>query len=153
MTSMRIVALSALAALLALASPATGANAGVELTEPQYIAKADALCRAADEKVTKLGPLFPASRAAAVGGKVLAIDRSTLAALRALTPPTSKRAAVARVLRLADIAINTGVAGAVAAAKSGQTKAFYAAAKRAQMLIDKAHAAARSFGLSACASW
>jgi hypothetical protein len=132
---------------------ATTASAGTQLTKPQYIAKADALCAAAGAKVSKLGPLVPASRSVAVGGKVLSIDRAALAALRGLTPPVSERTAVARLLKLADAAINTGIAGVVSAAKSGSAPVFATAVRRAQTLVDRAHAAARSFGLRACASW
>ena len=148
----RNIALVAVTAVAALAAT-TGANAVGQLTKPRYIAKADALCAAADAKVTKLGPMVPASRAVAVGTKVLAIDRGALAALRALTPPASQQAAVAKLMTLATAAINTGIAGVVTAARSGSASGFSAAVKRAQLLINKAHAAARAFGLSACASW
>jgi hypothetical protein len=151
MISLRVVGLLGVAVVVALGATTAGASA--QVTKPQYIAKADALCAAADAKVSKLGALVPAPRAVAIGGKILTIDRAALAALRALTPPASERAAVARLLRLADVAINTGIAGVVSAARSGSAPAFAAAVRRAQMLVDRAHAAARSFGLYACASW
>ena len=153
MISLRVVGLLGVAVVVALAATTAGASASTQLTKPQYIAKADALCAAADAKVSKLGPLVPASRSVAVGGKVLAIDRAALAALRGLTPPASERVAVAKLLKLADAAINTGIAGVVSAAKSGSASAFASAVRRAQMLTDRAHAAARSFGLYECASW
>jgi hypothetical protein len=153
MISLRVVGLLAVAVVVAPGATTAGASASAQVTKAQYIAKADALCAAADEKVSKLGPLVPASRSVAVGGKVLAIDRAALAAIRGLTPPASERVAVAKLLKLADAAINTGIAGVVSAAKSGSAPAFAAAVRRAQMLVDTAHAAARSFGLHACASW
>jgi hypothetical protein len=153
MISLRVVGLLAVAVVVALGATTAGASASAHVTKPQYIAKADALCAAADAKVSKLGALVPASRVVSVGGKVLTIDRAALAALRGLTPPASERAAVARLLKLADVAINTGIAGVVSAAKSGSAPAFATAVRRAQMLVDRAHAAARTFGLYACASW
>jgi hypothetical protein len=153
MNSLRVVGLLGAAVVVALAATTASASASTQLTKPRYIAQADAICTAADAKVSKLGPLVPASRSVAVGGKVLAIDRAALAALRRLSPPASERVAVAKLLVLADAAINTGVAGVVSAAKSGSASAFASAVRRAQMLADRAHAAARSFGLHECASW
>jgi hypothetical protein len=153
MISLRVVGLLGVAVVVALAGTTAGASATTQVTKPQYIAKADALCAAADAKVSKLGPLVPAPRSVAVGGKVLAIDRAALAALRGLTPPASERVAVAKLLKLAAAAINTGIAGVVSAAKSGSAAAFASSVRRAQMLTDRAHAAARSFGLHECASW
>jgi hypothetical protein len=152
MSSLRVVGLLGVAVMVALAAT-TAASASAQLTKPRYIAKADAICTAADAKVSKLGALVPASRSVAVGGKVVAIDRAALAALRGLTPPASERVAVAKLLELADAAINTGIARVVSAAKSGSASAFASAVRRAQMLVDRAHAAARSFGLYECASW
>lgn len=137
----------------ALGVTATAASGGTQLSKPQYIAKADAICGSAIIKIRKLGRLYPASRAAAIGAKVLAIDRRTLGTLRALTPPASEAAAIRRLLGLADKAINKGIAGVVAAARTGNNSAYTAAARRANALINTAHAAARRYGFSACARW
>jgi len=98
-------------------------------------------------------PMSPASRAAAVGAKVLAVDRRALGALRALTPPAGEAATIRGLLGLADKAINTGIARVVAAARTGNNSAYMAAARRANALINTAHAAARRYGFSACARW
>lgn len=141
------------AVVVAVASAAaTTAGASAQLTKPQYIAKGDAICTTAIVRLGRLGRLYPAARAAANGDKWLAIDRRTLAALRALTPPADDRAAVSRMLGLANVAINQGIVGVVAAARSGNA-AYMAAARRAQSLIDTAHAAARAYGFSSCARW
>jgi len=58
-----------------------------------------------------------------------------------------------QALGLADKAINTGIARVVAAARTGNNSAYMAAARRANALINTAHAAARRYGFSACARW
>src|SRR5918996_118406 len=104
--------LAAIAALVVLVAAASG-EAGTNLTKQQWKKQADALCAAAIAKNHKHNPLYPAAKAAAVGG----------------------------------------LARAIAAAKSGNEQAFMTAARRADTLVDKAHAAARGYGLRACARW
>jgi hypothetical protein len=132
---------------------ASTASAGAQISKRQYIGKADAICGSAIVKIRKLGRLYPASQAAAVGGKVLAVDRRALGALRALTPPAGETATIKRLLGLADKSINKGIARVVAAARTGNNSAYKAAARRATTLINTAHAAARRYGFSACSRW
>jgi len=143
----------ALGLVAAIGAAASTASAGAQISKPQYIAKADAICGSAIAKIGKLGRLYPASRAAAVGAKLLAVDRRALGALRALTPPAGEAATIRGLLGLADKAINTGIARVVAAARTGNNSAYMAAARRANALINTAHAAARRYGFSACARW
>jgi hypothetical protein len=151
--SQRLSRIAVALGLIAVIGAAGGiANAAVQISKPQYIAKADAICGSAIVKVSKLGRLYPASRAAAVGAKVLDVDRRALAALRALTPPAGQAATIKGLLGLADKAINKGIAGVVTAARGSNT-AYTAAARRANALINTAHAAARKYGFSACARW
>jgi hypothetical protein len=142
----------ALGLVAAISAAAGTARAGAQISKPQYIAKADAICSSAIVKVSKLGRMYPASRAVAVGAKVLSVDRRTLAALRALTPPAGEEARIRVLLGLADKAINKGIAGVVAAAHNGNS-AYMAAARRANAMINTAHAAARKYGFLACARW
>ena len=128
------------------------ASAHSSLTKPQYIARGDAICGAAAAQVAKLGTLNR-PLLAKYGYKWLAIDRNALSALRGLAPPAADRATAARLLALADAAINKGVAGVVAAAKSGTNAQFFAAEERASVLINTAHAGARAYGFRACATW
>ena len=143
--------LAAIAALVVLVAAASG-EAGTNLTKQQWKKQADALCAAAIAKNHKHNPLYPAAKAAAVGDQVVAVSRRTMRSIRALQPPAAERAAVARLLALGDAAVG-GLARAIAAAKSGNEQAFMTAARRADTLVDKAHAAARGYGLRACARW
>lgn len=143
----------ALGLIAAIGGAATTAKASVQISKPQYIAKADAICGSAIVKISKLGRLYPASRAAAVGAKILDVDRRALAALRALTPPAGQTTTIKGLLGLTDKAINKGIAGVVAAARTGNNSAYMAAARRATALINTAHAAARRYGFSTCARW
>ncbi len=144
----------ALGLALAAAAIASGtATASSQLTKQQYIGKADAICSSASAQVRKLGRANSRSKVASIGGKWLAIDRRALAAVRQLAPPSSDRATIANAIHLADIAINKGIAGVIEAAKSGNGASYNAAARRASALINKAHAAARAYGFSACARW
>ena len=111
------------------------------------------LCGTASAQIRKLGPLSGRAAVAAYGNTWLQIDRRTLTALRGLTPPAADRATTSRLLHLADLAINTGIADATEAAKSGSNARFLAAARRAGTLINTAHTAARAYGFSACARW
>jgi hypothetical protein len=152
--SQRLARIAAsLCLIAAIGGAATTANAGAQISKPQFIAKADAICGSAIVKISKLGRLYPASRAASVGAKILAVDRRTLAALRALTPPAGEAAKIKGLLGLTDKAINTGIAGVVTAARSGSNDAYLAAARRATALINTAHKAARRYGFSTCARW
>jgi hypothetical protein len=143
----------ALCLVAATGAVAGTANATVQISKRQYVVKADAICGSAIVKVSKLGRLYPASRAATVGAKVLLVDRHALAALRALTPPAGQAVTIRALLGLADKAINKGIAGVVTAARTGSNSAYVAAARRATVLINAAHAAARRYGFSACARW
>ena len=150
-TGGRVLVASLALATLAAAASASG-EAAPSLTKQQWKKQADALCAAAITQNHKYNPLYPAAKAAALGDKVVAVSRRTMRSLHALQPPTAEKASVGRLLALGDAAVN-GVARAVASAKSGNEQAFVTAARRAQALIDKAHAAARAYGLQACARW
>ncbi|MBA3366268.1 MAG: hypothetical protein H0U03_10880 [Actinobacteria bacterium] len=150
------VPLAGLLAAAGLASTATatvGAPSVARLSKEAYIKQGDAICQRAIADLRKLGRLYPARKAAAVGSRYLAIDRRTLAALRSLSAPPADRDRIRKLLALADTAINKGIVGVVAAARSGNKARYTAAVKKAQAMIDKAHASARAYGFSACARW
>jgi hypothetical protein len=140
-------------AVVAFGATSLAAGASTQLTKPQYIAKGDAICATAIRQIKQLGPLSGRAGAAAYGSRWLTIDRRTLAGLRRLSAPAADRAKIAALLQLADVAINKGVAPAVSAAKSGSSANYQTAARRAAALINRAHAAARAYGFSACARW
>ena len=151
---MRLIFSITAVATLALAVLAPAGSPAVQLTKRQYIARGDAICHDAIANLDKLGgQLYPASRAARVGDRWLAIDRFTLRRLRALSPPARDRATVKHMLELADIAVNKGIAGVVKSAKTGSKAAYTAAIKRATRMINAAHAAARRYGFSTCSRW
>lgn len=132
---------------------ASTASASPQLTKPQYIAKADALCSSAVAQIRRLSPLYPASRTAAIGDRWLAIDRATLAKLRALSPPAADRATVSHILALASTAINKGLVAVVAAAKARNSTGYATASQRFGAMIKQARAAAARYGASECARW
>lgn len=138
--------------LAALASVST-AGARAQLTKPQFIAKADAICASAHRQIVRLAPLAPAARTAKVGDRWLSIDRRALKALKALPPPAADRARVARLIHLTDVGINVGLANLVKAAKSGNASAYRAAGVRFSAMLRAGHAAAAAYGLKACATW
>jgi hypothetical protein len=146
-------ALATAITLAVLAAGAVTSSAAPQLTKPQYIAKADALCNTALSQIKALAPLYPLTRTAAIGDKWLAIDRRALAKLRALAPPPSDRATAARILGLADVTINKGLASVVAAAKARNAAAYAKASRQFGEMLRRAHAAAAAYGLGACARW
>jgi hypothetical protein len=90
------------------------------------------------------------ARAAKVGDRWVKIDRQTLAKVRALQEPAADRAKITRLEHLADVAINKGIAGLVAAAKSGSKSRYNAAAVRAGKLIKPLHNGAVAYGFKVC---
>lgn len=134
----------------AVATPSPGASS---LTKRQFIARGDAICRSATVQISKLPQRTTMPVVAAKGARWLAINRRALKALRALTPPRRDRARVRAMFVLADRSINKGIAGFVAAARSGNLAAFIAAGRRAQAMINTGHRAARAYGFKACARW
>ena len=144
----------AVATCVVVALTAVGAaGAKPQLTKPQYVARADAICSAAHARILKIAPLAPMARTAKIGDRWLSIDRSALSSLRALTPPASDRATATRILGLTDKTINTGLAGLVKAAKSGSVTGYATAGARFGQLLRASHAAASRYGLSSCATW
>ena len=141
------------ATVVAFCATSLGAGASTQLTKPQYIAKGDAICGTAIRQLKQLGSLTGRPGAARYGAQWLTIDRRTLAGLRRLSVPPADRTTITALLKLADVAINKGVAPAVSAAKSGSSANYQAAAKRAVAMINRAHAAARAYGFSACSRW
>lgn len=133
---------------------ASGTSAGAELTKPQYVAKANAICATAIADLKKLGgKLYPIRTAARVGDRWLAADRRALKKLRALSPPAADSAKIRSMLGMADATVNQGIVGVVKAAKSGNNAAYQTALKRAQKLLNKTKAAVRAYGLSVCSRW
>ncbi len=150
---MRLLRLAA-ALVIVLGLTASETTAGAQLTKPQYIAKANAICATAIADLKNLGgKLYPVQTAARVGDRWLAADRRALAKLRALSAPAGERGKILSMLQLADATINQGIAGVVKAAKSGSNGAYQAAALRALKLATKSTAAARAYGLAVCARW
>ena len=145
-----VVTATGISMILIAASPGSAAS---QLTRPQYIARADAICAAAGAQVIRLAPLAPMNRTAKIGDRWLAIDRHALAALHTLTPPASDRATVAKTLKLADKTVNTGLVALVKAAKSGSAAAYATAGAHFGILLRASHAAAAHYGSSACARW
>lgn len=142
-----------LALAVTLAVGTATAQARPTLTKPQYVAKANAICKQVIADLKPLVRLYPRTRAARVGDKWLAIDRQALRKLRALSAPPADRATVRKLLALADTAINKGIVEVVRAAKSGSNPAYNAAVRRAQKMLDQAERASRSYGLVTCARW
>lgn len=140
-------------AMVAALAGAGAASARPQLTKPQYVARADAICAAAHARILRISPLAPMARTAKVGDRWLAIDRNALASLRALSPPASDRATASKVLALTDKTINTGLANLVKAAKAHSAAGYAAAGAVFGQLLRASHSAAARYGLSACSRW
>jgi len=94
---------------LALAALATTALAAEPPTRAQFIKRADALCRAYDDKEVKAaapGFMTNATSIRKQGPKVLLLLRAKLADLRKLTPPAGDAARLSGIWKLLEQTVN-----------------------------------------------
>ena len=139
-------------ALLVGVVGAGAAGASSNLTKPQYIKQADAICGKAIAQTRALGPAGTMASVASKGPHWLTIDNATLKALHALRAPSANSSAIKVLLAGAQAAV-TETANAIKAARAGSAAAFLAHGGQAAKLTKHWQAAARRFGFTTCTHW
>lgn len=117
------------------------------LTKEAFIAKADALCRVANDRIRALGSpsLFDLTDAQAA----ILIETRLVHALRKLQPPTRSRARIDRMLTKVERALGYSILTVKSAAGGSAVTAGNAAA-RASSLIAQANKISSAYGLKEC---
>ena len=140
------------ASTMAAESAATSTTA--ELTQAEYVAKANAICAKIDDVTSTLGANADTEtpeQAQAELEKVVASAREGVAELKGLVPPASLAAAHATLVQTSGDAIDLG-SRLISAALAGNLDdpALVEDAKQAEGLEAKQLAAAKELGLSDC---
>jgi hypothetical protein len=118
-------------------------------TRAQFQQRAVAICQRYQRRIGSLKTASDLAHLAAQGRRAVALERAELRELRALAPPASDRAAVARMLDSLERSIGTG-AKLVAAARAGDTAGVAADAELLKAQLGTTGALARPFGLDVC---
>jgi hypothetical protein len=136
-------------AALALAAPAATRPA---VSKPQFIAQADALCGHAIRQLSGIRTSRATSTIATKGPQWIAIDTSTLAALRRLPQPASDASRIGAMLSGAAATVGE-LRASVAAARAGSASGLRQHATRFGLLAQRWHVAAAAYGLRVCSRW
>jgi hypothetical protein len=145
--------LGALVALgvAALVAGCGGGGGGDRLSKEEYIAKADAICKEADDKITALGEPQSFEELANLASEAVTIGEEELSALRALQPPEADEATLNSAYEL--IGRQLEIAGQIAAAaKEGDQAKIQELIDQATPLQDEARKIAEDYGLTECGS-
>jgi len=149
---MRVRAAGAVAAL-ALAGVAAGCGGGDgggdRLTKAEYIAQADAICKAANEKIDALGEPASLEEVAALATSAIEIQEGSLAELRALKPPEEDEATLNEAYALVEQQVEVGKK-VKAAAEAGDLEAIQTLIAENEPLDDQADKIAADYGLTEC---
>ncbi|MBV8951711.1 MAG: hypothetical protein JOZ99_12605 [Actinobacteria bacterium] len=148
---MRAAALVAgLGSWCATAGACSGGSVG--LSKPEYIRRAGAICRDADDAVRKLTPdSTTAASVAASIDDVVTIERAAVQRLHALRPPTGDAHALAQWLQLVDRSLDELEASGRAAA-ADDAQGANAANVRSGSLQQQADVVALDYGVVGCAA-
>ena len=130
-------------------SSSTGSTAGGGPTRAQFQQQAVAICQRYQRRIGTLKTATDLEHLASQGARAVALERSELRELRALTPPAADRAAVNRMLNSLDLSIATG-AKLVAAAKANDVAGVAADAELLKAQLGTTGVLARPFGLDVC---
>ncbi len=149
---MRVRAAAAVAAL-ALAGVAAGCGGGDgggdRLTKDEYIAQADAICKAANEKIDALGEPETMEEIATLAADAIEIQTKSLADLRALKPPEADEAKLNEAYALIDQQVGLGKE-ILEAAKAGDLEKIQKILAEGKPIDDQAGAIAADYGLKEC---
>ncbi|MCL4290657.1 MAG: hypothetical protein KJ051_10335 [Thermoleophilia bacterium] len=147
---MRVRAAAAVAAL-ALAGVAAGCGGGDgggdRLTKDEYIAQADAICKAANEKIDALGEPETMEEIATLAADAIEIQEGSLAELRALKPPEEDEATLNEAYALVEQQVEVGKK-VKAAAEAGDLEAIQTLIAENEPLDDQADKIAADYGLT-----
>lgn len=146
----------------ALALAGCGGSGGV--SKSQYVAKADAICKAAAAKTAPLinhiatagvsllsGSASTARQVAGVVGQLRTVAAGALAQLRALAQPSGDHAAIEKFLTPLSSVVGT-IGTARTALSNGQAVQALGALQGLQTVAQQLATAAKAYGLHACES-
>lgn len=136
------------------AAESVATSTTAELTQAEYVAKANAICRKIDDVTSTLGDNVDTEtleQAQAELDKAVTAAREGVAALKALVPPAALAAAHATLVQTSGDATELG-SKIISAALAGNLDdpAIMEEAKQAESLEAKQLAAAKELGLSDC---
>jgi hypothetical protein len=138
------------AALIAAVLPACGGDGGGErLTREELIARADAICAEASDRLDALGEPETPEQLARLADEAAAIAEEQLGRLRNLRPPAENEDEYAAMLDLTEkqIEATRGISEAAAAGDADAAQARIAEVKR---LDDEADRLASAYGFEVC---
>ena len=148
---MRIRAAGAVAAL-ALAGVAAGCGGGGgddRLTKEDYIAQADAICKATNEEIDALGEPETLEEVATLAADAIKLQEDGLAELRALEPPEADEATLNEAYALVEQQVDLG-RQIQEAAEAGDMEKIQELLTQGEPIDDQADAIATEYGLTEC---
>jgi hypothetical protein len=123
------------------------------LSKPQYIARADVICGRAIQQTHAIGVVpSVAAWGGTAGARLLSIDRTALAALKVLAPPSTDTTTLHRLLAGASATVAETARG-IGAAHAGNAGSFRAHAAKVAVLTRRYQAGARAYGFRVCSRW
>lgn len=141
------VAVTAAITLLA----ACGGGSSSRLSKPEYVRRADAICRRSNTKIDALrapDQHEPTAQEKAIG-KIIVIQRAALVDLRHLAPPAADKTTVGKWLGLVSQTVDQ-MQAVRTALQAGDSAGVTAANARGRALNDQADQIARGYGLKQC---
>ena len=147
----RSTALVALGVTALVAGCGGGGGGGERLTKEQYIAQADAICKAADGKIQELGEPESLDDLAALAGQAVTIGKDELSRLQALQAPAADEATLNKAYDLIGRQLDLAKQIA-AAAKEGDQVKIQKLIDEGTPLQNEANQIAKSYGMKECGS-
>jgi hypothetical protein len=144
----RVLALAALAVVAALAA-GCGGGGGDRLTKEDYIAKADAICKSANEKLDALPAPESLEDVASLADDAIAIQEDALSQLRDLKPPEADEARLNEAYDLLGQQVEIGRQIAQAA-KDGDEAKVQELLGQIDPVNEQADQIAQDYGLAEC---
>jgi len=140
----------ALAALLAVAGCGGGGSGGGDrLTKEEYIAQADAICKATEEKLDALAEPTSKEEFASFLEEGLGLSEGQLDDLRALNPPEADEATLEEAYSLVEQQLDV-IRQMVDAVKADDEAAVQELITQGDALNDQADQIAADYGLKEC---
>jgi hypothetical protein len=127
----------------------SGSGSGARLTREEYAAKANSICAAYNKEYDALGE--PKSSAEVIAGidKLLPLQRTMVASLKALNPPSGEEATATKAIALGE-ELTTGETALSAALKSGDMAKVGELSAAAEPVSKEADALFRQLGVTEC---
>jgi hypothetical protein len=127
----------------------SGSGSGARLTREEYAAKANSICAAYNKEYDALGE--PKSSAEVIAGidKLLPLQRTMVASLKALNPPSGEEATATKAIALGE-ELTTRETALSAALKSGDMAKVGEMSAAAEPVSKEADALFRQLGVTEC---